>query len=215
MTDAERPPRRNWAAVVLVVAGAFLLVATLANGILRSIPDAPTAPFAIVFGLQLASFLLVPIAILIAFRVFGSGTARLESLGHDTLASRMLFTLTALFALAAQYSLLGPLLLVGDSGKSVTPELTAGYILDGAAFALALLTSVVIIRTGVVSGLARWALPVAALLALASVIVSNLVPTVWGDVPHGLAVLGLGVAYWRAGLPGGIPVPESPKSLAE
>jgi hypothetical protein len=215
MTERGRPPMRNWAAVVLVIAGSLLLVATISNATIRSIPNAPTASFAIVFGLQLASFLLVPVAILVAFRVFGSGTARLEALGGDGLGQRLMFVLTALFALAAQYSLLGPILVVGDSGRSATPEFTASYVLDGTAFALAIVTSIVIIRGGVVRGFARSALPIATLLTAISLVGSNLVISLWGDVPHGLAVLLLGIGYWRAGLPVGIPVPARPKSLAE
>jgi hypothetical protein len=220
MTDAGdmpagRIPKRNWAAVVLAVAGAFMLIAMIANGTLRSIPDAPSQPFAVVFGLLLASFVLAPIAILVAFRVFGTGTRSFPPLGGDALGSRLLFVLTALFTLAAQYSLLGPLLFdVGDGG-AVNRATTASYILDGAAFVLAIVTSVIILRAGIVRGFARWALPIAAALAIVSVIVSNTLPTDWGDVPHGVAVLFLGVAYWRAGVPVEGPVPAGPESLAE
>jgi hypothetical protein len=215
MTDPGRTPKRNWAAVLLAVAGGFMLIATIANATLRSIPDAPPQPFAIIFGLLLASFVLGPIAILVAFRVLGTGTRSLEPLGGNTLASRLLFVLTALFTLAAQYSLLGPLLFDVGNGQAVNRGITASYVLDAGAFALAIVTSVVILRAGVVRGFARWALPIAAALAIVSVIVSNALLTPWGDVPHGLAVLLLGVAYWRAGLSVDGPVPEGAESLAE
>jgi hypothetical protein len=214
-TPAGGTPRRNWGAVVLAVAGAFMLIATIANGTLRSIPDAPTQPFAVVFGLLLASFVLAPIAILIAFRVFGTGTLSFQPLGGDALGSRLLFVLTALFTLAAQYSLLGPLLFDVGDGRAVNRAATASYILDAAAFALAIVTSVIILRAGIVRGFARWALPIAAVLAVVSVVVSNTLFTEWADVPHGLAVLFLGVAYWRAGVPADVPVPAGPESLAE
>jgi len=125
----------------------------------------------------------------------------------------MLFLVTGVAAAVAQYSLVGPALVaVGDS---LAPATTTIIVLDSIAFALAILTSIVVARAGVVRGLARWAMPIAIVLIASALIVSNTFVSDWGDIPHGLGILILGLAYWRAGVHTPAPVPEQQESLAE
>ncbi len=129
MTRSTSTSRRNLGAVILVIAGAYALFATLANAVSRAIPDFPTN-----------------------------------------------------------------------------------------AVALAIVVSVVVIRVGVVRGLARWALPLAILLTTVSIVfpsVPNAPESDWWDIPHGLGIVLLGVAYWRAGVHTPPSVPEGAESLAE
>jgi hypothetical protein len=213
--DPKPSQRRNPGAVFLVIAGGFALLATLANGILRSIPDAPTNLFGTVFGLLLASFVLVPLVIVVAFTYLGVGGRGVYPLGGYSVRARMLFFLTGVVALAAQYSLIGPALVPVGPDESLVPAEATTIALDSVAIALAILTSVVVIRTGVVRGFARWALPVAIVLTAASLIISNAIPSNWGDIPHGVGIVILGLGYWRAGVHVPAPVPEAVESLAE
>jgi hypothetical protein len=218
MTHSQPGARRSLGGVILVVAGGFALFATLANAIARAIPDFPTNLFGTIFGLLLASFLLVPVAIVVAFVYFGVGAGGVYPLGGYSVRSRMLFLLTGLVALAAQYSLVGPALVPVGPDSSLVPAEVATSVLDGLAVALAILVCVVVVRVGVVRGLARWALPLALVLTAASLVLTALPSGAvgdWEDIPHCLGILVLGIAYWRAGVHAVAPVPEPAKSLAE
>ena len=213
MTEPKTPPRRNLGAVLLVIGGGFALFATLANGILRSIPDAPTNLFGTVSALLFASFLLVPLLIVVAFTYLGVGGRGVYPLGGYTARARLLFLATGVVALAAQYSLAAlALVAVGDS---LAPAITTNIVLDFIALALTILTAIVVIRAGIVRGFGRWALPVTVAHVASALIISNVVVSDWGDIPHGLGILILGLGYWRAGVHAPAPVPEGAESLAE
>ncbi|HEY5229886.1 MAG TPA: hypothetical protein VIJ11_03200 [Galbitalea sp.] len=218
MAHAVSDPRRNLGAAILVVAGSFALVATLANAVSRAIPAFPTNLFGTLFALLLASFVLVPLAIVVAFTYFGVGGRGVYPLGGYSVRARMLFFLTGVVALAAQYSFLGLALVPVGPGSSLVPAETTIWVLDLIAVVAAATVSVVVIRVGVVQGLARGALPLAILLTAVSVVFPS-VPgspqSDWWDVPHGVGIVILGIAYWRAGVHTPPPVPEGTESLAE
>ncbi len=222
MTHTPNVPKRNWAAVVLAAAGAYVVVTTALNGANRSSPDFPTTFYGLESGLLFVSFALVPVAILVAFVAFGLGAAGLAPLGGNSARSRLLFLGTGVFALAAQYSYLGGFFNYLMGGGSELPERVTTFALTAVAVALAVATSVVVFRAGVVRGAARWALPAATLLTVVSAVVSNLFAlspnefvSNWGDIPHGLGIAIVGIAYWRVGLVARRPVPEAVESLAE
>jgi hypothetical protein len=218
MPQSTSALRRNLGAVILVVAGGYALFATLANGLARAIPDTPTNLFGTISGLLLASLLLVPLAIVVSFTYFGAGGSGVYPLGGYSVRARMLFFLTGIVALAAQYSFFGLALVPVGPDSSLVPAESTMYVLDSIAAALAIVVSVVVIRVGVVRGLARWALPFAILLTAVSVVfpsVPNWLQSDWWDVPHGLGIVIVGVAYWRAGVHMPPSVPEGAESLAE
>lgn len=218
MTRSTSTSRRNLGAVILVIAGAYALFATLANAVSRAIPDFPTNLFGTQFGLLLASFVLVPVAIVVSFTYFGVGSGGVYPLGGYSVRARMLFFLTGIVALAAQYSFFGLALVPVGQDSSLAPAETTIFVLDSFAVALAIVVSVVVIRVGVVRGLARWALPLAILLTTVSIVfpsLPNAPESDWWDIPHGLGIALLGVAYWRAGVHTPPSVPEGAESLAE
>ena len=123
MAEPKASLRRNLGAVLLVAAGGFALFATLANGILRLIPDAPTNLFGTVSGLLFASFLLVPLVIAVAFTYLRVGALGVHPLVGYSVRSRMLFLLTGLAVVVAQYSLAGPAFVaVGTRSRRRSPR---------------------------------------------------------------------------------------------
>ena len=59
------------------------------------------------------------------------------------------------------------------------------------------------------------AVPITIVLIAAALIISNVLVSDWGDIPHGVGIVILSLAYWRAGVHTPPAVPEGPKSLAE
>lgn len=196
-------PTRNWGGVVIAVTGVALVLATVLNAISRSIVDFPTSFFGPIFGIQLGLFVVTPIALVIGFAPLAFGARGLTGIAGPSIRSRFWLFGTAFFALIAQYTAAG--LFIGEIGQSdestITRSTNGALVVLVFALLVGLVAGVIVARTGIAHGLARWSLIIAILLVAVSVgagfgsLESN-----WSELPYAVGILLLGLSYWRAGL---------------
>jgi hypothetical protein len=214
-------PKRNWGGVVIAVAGAFELASTLFNAIARSFPDFPTSVFGTIFGLQLASFLLVPPALAVGFAPLAFGARGLASIAGPGSRARLFVFAATLVGCLAQFGILVLLISeIGPDEETIARASSAILVIEIFALLVALVAGIVIARARVVAGFARWSLIVGiALIAVTLVLGYSNIAQNWQDVPRAVGLLAIGLSYWRAGLRSTVSnaarVTEESKSLAE
>ncbi|HEX4443232.1 MAG TPA: hypothetical protein VHZ81_06645 [Galbitalea sp.] len=214
-------PKRNWGGVVVAIAGAFELVATLFNAVARAIPGFPTNVFGIISGLLLGSYLLVPLALVVGFAPLAFGARGLASIAGSGIRGRLFVFAAALVSAIVQFALIFLVVasLGSDEGSSER-AMSSSLVLQVFALLVGLIAGIVVARARVVRGYGRGSLIVAAILISITLalgytdILQN-----WQDVPRAVGILALGVSYWRAGLhrvpSGPTRVTGNAKSLAE
>ena len=209
----------NWGAVLITFAGAFELVSSVLNAIVRS----TSFPLAIeVLGQfatwsQLIAIVLVPVALVVGFVPIAFGRRGLTSIAGDGIRAQLLVFSAPVASLLAGVLVIGVGFLSDASDEQqFENQISTELIIGVFAVLVALVAGIVVARAGIVRGFGRWSSFVAiALSGVSLALFSSASQPDWWDVPRAAGFVALGASWWRAGVPTDRRVTVGSKSLAE
>lgn len=227
MTPEPRPARANWGGVVIAVSGAAEVLGIVGHALDDALPQFVAVPLEWLG----ATAYIDPLALIVAFIPLTFGTRRLSGIVGRLGGSRaIVFTAVVLAAVVEYVTNPFTTYSLGYNLDDFEGVSNIALLLNVFAVLVGIVAGFAIVRAKVLSGLTRWAFLVAAVLIGLTVVllyegvsIGPIEVSDVGAVPRAVALLLLGISYWRVGIGSqvetertvGPPVTATAKSLAE